>query len=99
VNPNLLDFIPLEGDYRVRDVTFPITLQGLSLGRLNLRALLDVFVLAVRKPMEPRFIFLPGPDYVNLEGDVMVMIGREADLLKLEKMTEPPPPPTNPCAE
>jgi trk system potassium uptake protein TrkA len=100
LNPNMLDFVPLEGEYLVRDVTFPPALHGISLGQLNLRALLDVFVLAVRRQTEPRFTFLPGPGYVNVPGDVMVMIGRGADLEKIEKMTEPPPPPMPPpCNE
>jgi len=54
----------------------------------------------VRRQTEPRFTFLPGPGYVNVPGDVMVMIGRGADLEKIEKMTEPPPPPMPPpCNE
>lgn len=84
LNPNLLDFVPLEQDYLVRDVEPPKVAFGRTLADLDLRACLNVFVLAVRKQIEPHFVFLPGPDYLVDRGDSLVMIGRERDLGFLE---------------
>jgi trk system potassium uptake protein TrkA len=84
-NPNLLDFIPLEEDYRVMDVAPPDSFYGKSLIDLNLRKRLGVFVLAVKELVPPRFVFLPPPDFVIKPSDILVMIGREADLLRLQR--------------
>jgi trk system potassium uptake protein len=85
VNPNLLDFVPLEGDYLVRDMVLPKACHGHSLTELDLRRCLDLLILAVRRETEPNFLFLPGPDYVVQAGDVMVTIGREMDMVVAER--------------
>lgn len=84
LKPNLLDYVPLHGDYLVRDMILPPLCQGHSLAELDLRRCLDLFVLAVRREKEPTFVFLPGPDYRIQEGDVMVAIGREGDMALAE---------------
>jgi len=88
LNPNLLDFVPLGGDYQVMEVTLPGPLYGYTLGELNLRARYDVFVIAVQKPGAPNLDFLPGPDFRIEAGDALVMIGREKSLLKLQEGAE-----------
>ncbi len=85
VNPNLLDFVPLGGDYQVMEVKPPRALYGHTLGDLNLRASYDVFVIAVQRPEPESLEFLPGPDYRVRLGDVLVMIGQEKDLLRLQE--------------
>jgi trk system potassium uptake protein TrkA len=85
VNPNLLDFVPLGGDYRVMEVKPPRSLYGRTLADLNLRASYDVFVIAVQKPEPEGLEFLPGPDYKVHLGDVLIMIGQEKDLLELQE--------------
>ncbi|GAB4252080.1 MAG: TrkA family potassium uptake protein [Thermoleophilia bacterium] len=84
LNPNLLDFVPLEGEYLVRDLFLPDPCVGHTLAELDLRRCLDLFILAVRRQEEPKFVFLPGPDYVVGKGDVMVTIGRESDMERAE---------------
>lgn len=85
VNPNLLDFIPLEGDYRVMDVAPPDSFYGRSLVELELRKRFGVFVLAIKELVPNRFIFLPSPDFIIKPSDIMVMIGKEADLMRLRE--------------
>lgn len=96
LDPNLLDFVPLEGDYLVRDVVLPDACHGHTLAELNLRACLDLMIVAVRRKGTPAFLFLPGPDYVPEAGDVMVMIGREQDMVFLEKAKAYPVCPVRP---
>ncbi len=86
VNPNLLDFVPLGGDYQVMEVKLPRALYGHTLAELGLRARFNVFVIAVQKP--EGLEFLPGPDSRMRMGDVLVMIGREKDLFRLQESGE-----------
>jgi trk system potassium uptake protein TrkA len=83
VNPNLLDFIPLAEDFRVMDVAPPDAFCGHSLQELNVRERYGVFAIAIKELVPPNFVFLPGPDFIVKPSDVLVMIGREDDLLRL----------------
>jgi len=90
INPNLLDFVPLEADYRVMDVAPPDAFYGSSLQELNLRKRFGIFVLAIRELVPPRFVFLPGPGFIIKPSDVLVVIGREKDLMGVKDWKKPP---------
>jgi trk system potassium uptake protein len=83
VNPNLLDFIPLAQDFRVMDVAPPDAFLGHTLQELNVRERFGVFAIAVKELVPENFVFLPGPNFVVKPSDILVMIGREDDLLRL----------------
>ncbi|OGQ97797.1 MAG: potassium transporter TrkA [Deltaproteobacteria bacterium RIFOXYA12_FULL_61_11] len=85
LHPNLLDFVPLEQDYRVVDVQAPCEFGDRPLAELQLRKRYGVFILAVKQPDRQAFVFLPGPEYVVRTADVLVMIGKEQDLLAVSK--------------
>ncbi len=87
VNPNLLDYIPLEAGYRVMDVAPPNSFYGKTLMELELRKKYGVFVLAVKELVPERFVFLPDPGFVIKPSDVLVMIGREEHLAKLQQVS------------
>ncbi len=81
INPNLLDFIPIEKDYDVVDAAPPPSFIGKTLIELKVRKSFGVFVIAVRQPDLDKFLFLPGPDYVVRDKDTLVLIGKKDDLL------------------
>ena len=85
LNPNLLEYVPLAEDYRVMDVTPPKEFYGKTLIELDLRGRYEVFVMAVRRQEQPRFLLLPSSTYKVAPSDVLVMIGREAKLLALQR--------------
>lgn len=85
VNPNLLDYIPLEAGYRVMDVAPPNNFYGHTLMELELRKKYGVFVIAIKELVPPRFVFLPEPKFVVKPSDILVMIGREEELAKLQE--------------
>jgi len=88
VNPNLLDFIPLAEDFQVMDVAPPEGFCGHTLAQINLREKFGVFVIAVKELIPPRFVFLPGPDFIIKPSDILVMIGREVDLWRLTELAD-----------
>lgn len=89
-NPNLLDFVPLRGDYQVVEIMTPESFGGKTLAQLSLRSHYDVFVIAVERPYPEATHFLPGPDFELLPGDRLVMLGREKDLIKLQEEHDAP---------
>lgn len=82
-NPNLLDFVPLGGDYQVVEMKAPAAFAGKSLIESNFRSRYNVFVLAIRSADEKETLFMPGPDVRLRPGQILVMIGREKDLAQL----------------
>jgi len=84
INPNLLDFIPIAEDYRVMNVSAPSSFDGRSLVELQLRKRFGLFVIAVKKQNGEGFVFLPGPDEKIDATDVLVIIGREKDILAMQ---------------
>ena len=86
LNPNMLDFLPLAEDYRVMQVTMPEVWSGCTLQTLGLRSHHGVFVLAIKRgPSRGRFLFLPGPDEKLQPEDTLVVIGREKDIVQMQK--------------
>lgn len=88
-NPNLLDFIPLEGDYRVMEVAPPESFHGKSLLDLKLRSRYGCFVVAVKETAPEGFRFLPEPDHVIKRTDILVVIGTEKSIMTLRDDTAP----------
>jgi trk system potassium uptake protein len=87
MNPNLLDYVPLEAGYRVMDVAPPNSFYGHTLMELELRKQYGVFVIAVKELVPQRFIFLPEPSFVVKPSDILVMIGRDEELARLQEKT------------
>lgn len=81
LNPNLLDYVPLAGEYRVMDVGAPKVFFGHTLIELDVRRRFAVFIIAVRR--KDQFIFLPGPDFKIEAEDVLVLIGKEDNILSM----------------
>jgi trk system potassium uptake protein TrkA len=84
VNPNLLEFIPLDPEYQVAEVVAPGEFVGQSLIGLDLRKRFNVFVIAV-KTAGGAFVFLPPPDFAISSGDILVAIGKKVDIEALAK--------------
>jgi trk system potassium uptake protein TrkA len=85
VHSNLLDIVPLAEDYRVIRTEAPPSFAGKSLAELGLRSKFGAFVIAVKDRDNGRFTFLPGPDYRVCAEDILTLIGRENDLMKLNE--------------
>ncbi|MCB2186734.1 MAG: TrkA family potassium uptake protein [Deltaproteobacteria bacterium] len=84
-DPNLLDYLPLAGDYTVAEWTAPDSLVGKSLAELDLRRRYEVSVIAVRENggKQPKVIVSPG--YKFNKGDILLLLGRQQDLERLSK--------------
>jgi trk system potassium uptake protein len=84
MTPNIIEFIRLSDEYSIEELMIPSNLVGKSLTELGIRAKYKVNVIAIRHIDEDVKI-APGPDYVFKENDILVVIGKNADLKELEK--------------
>jgi trk system potassium uptake protein TrkA len=84
VSRNIIDQIHLSSDYSIVELIAPAKFAGETLERLALRQKYGVTVMAIRRGGD--IIISPGARQVIAEGDVLVVIGRDEKLEKLEKL-------------
>lgn len=84
ISPNVIDYIPLSGDYTISEVAPPATFTGKTIGDLHLRTKYHVEVIAVREMLPDRVKMVPRADFVIKDSDVLVVIGKEDDIQKIK---------------
>ena len=81
---NVLDYIELSDDYGIVDVPAPKSWVGKNLRELNVRAKLGVNILAVERG--EKINVSPSADFVIEAGDVMVILGDNQALSRVQKL-------------
>ncbi len=81
---NVLDYIELSDDYGIIDVPAPKSWLNKNLRELNVRAKLGVNILAVKR--EGKINVSPSADFVIEAGDVMVILGDNQALSRVQKL-------------
>lgn len=76
--PNVLNFIELAKDHNIEEIKVPPSMSGKSLKELDIRAKLNLNVIAIKS--KGRINISPSPDEIVQEGDGLVMIGEKINL-------------------
>jgi trk system potassium uptake protein TrkA len=79
---NILDFIKLSSEYRIAEILCTREWIGKNLGELNVRAKYGINIIAIKRGTEVNIS--PTSDFVLLKGDIIVAIGGESEIEKLE---------------
>lgn len=87
VSPSLLDYIELAEDYRIEEVVAPKSMDGKTLRDLNLRNKLGISVIVIKRG-EDNMIISPGAEAVVYQGDTLVIIGKNSNLSRLNRLFE-----------
>ncbi|NLY50759.1 MAG: TrkA family potassium uptake protein [Firmicutes bacterium] len=82
VSTNVVDFIQLSPDYSIVEIEAEGNWEGKSLRELAFRARFGVNVLAIKR--EERLLASPGADDTVRKGDVLVVMGRNDSINRLE---------------
>ncbi len=82
-HPNLLDYLPLGGDFSVAEVAPVSEWVGKTLPEINLRRKYQVNVIAIRELVPERMTVLIRPDYRIKDSDVLVVLGKQEDIQRL----------------
>jgi trk system potassium uptake protein TrkA len=85
---NILEYIELSSEHSIIELAAVPSWIGKDLRDLNLRAKYGVTVVAVRNVNEDRINISPKADNEIREGDILIVIGNNDDLKKLERKTE-----------
>ncbi len=83
---NVLDHVPLAEGYSIVEISPPTSLLGKKLGDLDLRRKYGVQVIVVKELVPKNVVLVPTADYVIKDSDVLVMLGKDSNLKKLQKL-------------
>lgn len=83
--PNLLDFIPLGEDYTVAELAPPSHFHGKTIASLKLRQKYHIELIAIKDVLDNSFKFIPPPDTVFKDTDIMVCIGKLEDIERIKE--------------
>lgn len=86
VASNILDYIELSPDFSIVEIGAVPEWFNKTLGQLNIRAKYDLNVIAVKR--HSAVMISPNADEVLLKGDVLVVVGQNQDIRKLEKIID-----------
>ena len=81
---NVLDYIELSAEYGILEVPAPAGWLGKTLKELNVRAKLGINIIAVEN--EGKTNVSPAADYRISQGDVMVVLGDNVALERVQKL-------------
>lgn len=81
-SPNILEFIPLGEDFSISEAGPPAHFLGKSLAQIDLRRRFNVTVIGVKDVLTAQILTLPPADYVIKDSDLLILIGKSADVDK-----------------
>ena len=88
ISPNLLDYFPLYEGYSIIEFAPSKDFIGKSLSELRLRNKFHVQVIAIQEIIPEKTIMIPHPDFVIKDSDILIVMGKDEDLERMEKASE-----------
>ncbi|HFE53276.1 MAG TPA: TrkA family potassium uptake protein [Bacteroidetes bacterium] len=85
-NVNVLDYIPLTSDVSIIEMAPPSSFLGKTLAELDLRRKYHVQVLMIKELVPENVVVIPTGDHVIKDSDVLVVMGKDEDLKRLESL-------------
>jgi trk system potassium uptake protein TrkA len=83
--PDILDYLPMSGDYIIAEIAPISELVGKSLAQLGLRAKYNVNVIGIKELIPENFILVPNADFIIKDSDVLLVIGTRKDINKIKQ--------------
>jgi trk system potassium uptake protein len=84
ISPNFLEYLPIADDYTIVELAPPTAFIGKSLSELDLRKRFQLQVIAIRDVLTDSLQLVPRASFIIKDSDVLVVIGKEEDILKIE---------------
>ena len=84
VSENVLDFLELSKEYGISEITLPASWANKTLRDINVRANYGVSIIALRRNGKIHMVLNAEMVFVN--GDVLVLIGANRDLKRVENL-------------
>lgn len=84
IAPNVLDYLPVSEDFNICEVAPPSSFLGKTISDLKLRGRYHIEVIAIRDVLSDRIQLVPRADFVIKDSDILIVIGKEGDIRKIQ---------------
>jgi len=84
--PNVLEYLPLISGFGIQEIAPPEKFIGKSLKDLDLRNKYGIQVIAIKELIPEKTTFVPKSDFVIKDSDILIIMGEEKQLEKLNKL-------------
>ena len=84
ISPNVLDYLPVSEDFTISEVAPPSSFLGKTIAELRLRGKYHIEVIAIRDVLSDRIQLVPRADFVIKDSDILIVIGKEQDIQKIQ---------------
>lgn len=82
----LLDYVSLGEGYSIVEMGAPTDWLGKPLAALDVRRQYNIQIIVIKDVLSDKVVIIPGGDYVLKDSDILVMVGRDEDLERVEKL-------------
>ena len=86
--PDVLDYIPMSGDYLIAEIAPLEAFVGKSLAELQLRSRYGITVIGIKELVPENFILVPPASFVIKHSDILIVIGKRIDIQKIKTLKE-----------
>ncbi len=84
--PNVLDYLPIDPEYSVAEVTMPSSLSGKTLAEANLRNRLGVHVMGIKDVLHDKLEMFPDGRTMLLDDQMLLVVGRDKEMAALREL-------------
>jgi trk system potassium uptake protein TrkA len=84
--PDVLDYIPMSGDYIIAEIAPVEAFVGKTLAELELRSKYNVNVIGIKQLVPEKFILVPRADFKIKDSDTLLVIGTRDDIDKIKNV-------------
>lgn len=85
-SPNFLEYLPLISGFGIQEIAPPEKFIGRTLKQLDLRNKYGIHVIAVKELVPEKTILVPKADFVIKDSDILIIIGEEKKLSKINSL-------------
>jgi len=82
-SPNVIDYLPLTGEYDIVEIAPPKDFIGKTLAELRLRNKYNISILAVRGLVPESITMNPGGSFTVKDSDILIVLGKPDDIEKI----------------
>ena len=84
--PNVLDYVPIDPEYSVVEITVPDSLAGTTLFESDLRRRYNIWVIGIKDALTGKFQMFPDPEFRFTQDQLLVVVGKQDGLKNLREL-------------
>ena len=84
--PNVLDYVPIDPEYSVVEMTVPENIAGSTLQEADLRRLYNIWVIGIKDMLTGKFQMFPDPQFRFNPDQLLVIVGKQDDLKRFREV-------------